>query len=428
MKRSFNRIMTGALLAMLLSTSIVFAQNVEPPLNIKRSVYTAKQKNKTTPTAKIGRQDARARLSGIVSANGRAMASEKRTLKRERDLSVRAAAAPAYKAAAAPSAQSLGTGGGDVVEDEPNDTVAQAVSLPVNIFGSIRFDDDVDFFAFQGLAGEQVTVEAFAARLAGSELVAEIAIFDSTGDLLGFSIGDEVNDPIIRYVPPSNEVLIVGITDADDFGGFDFEYLLNITRGLDVEEDEPNDRNAQPVVEPGFTIFGEISNRTDVDFYSFVASAGQTLIVDVDAEVLGSRLDPEINLSDPQTGAEFFYNDQYDDDDSRFNIVLPYTGRYVIGIGAFASNSTGFYRLNASLVPGSGAPIITSVTKLAKKLIEVQGTGFGSGARVEVNGKARKTTRISSGTLRAKVKIKVGDSVTVSNPPDDRRSNPLIVQ
>jgi hypothetical protein len=371
----------------------------------------------------IGREDARARLGEV----NKAIASHKRALNRESGSEMRAAA-PTYSAAAAPRIQSFGTGGGDITEDEPNDSVAQAVSLPVNVFGRIRFIQDVDFFAFQGLAGEQITLEAFAARYAGSELVAEIALFNSAGALLSFSIGDEVSDPIIRYVPAADEVLIVGITDADSFGGIDFEYLLNITRGVDVEEDEPNDRVAQSVRDPGFTIFGEISNRRDVDFYSFVASAGQTLIVDVDAEVIGSRLDPEINISDPQTGAEFFYNDQHDGDDPRFNIVLPYTGRYVIGIGAFASNSGGFYRLNASLVPASGAPIITGVTRLEKKLIEVQGSGFAPGARVWVNGKARKTTRLDSGTLRAKVKARVGDTVTVSNPPDDRRSNPLIVQ
>jgi hypothetical protein len=143
---------------------------------------------------------------------------------------------------------------------------------------------------------------------------------------------------------------------------------------------------------------------------------------------LGSRLDAEANLSDPQTGSEFFYNDQLDGDDPRFNIVLPYTGRYVIGVGAFNSNSTGFYRLNISVLESAGAPVLTSVTKLAKKLIEVTGAGFTTGSRVEVNGETRKTTFINSGTLRAKVKARVGDAVTVSNPPDNRRSNPLLVQ
>jgi hypothetical protein len=100
----------------------------------------------------------------------------------------------------------------------------------------------------------------------------------------------------------------------------------------------------------------------------------------------------------------------------------------VIGIGAFNTNSSGFYRMNISVVTGAGAPLITRLTRLAKKSLEVEGAGFGPGTRVEVNGVARKTTFINSGTIRAKVKVKAGNVVTVSNPPDDRRSNPLVFQ
>ncbi|MCY0725541.1 hypothetical protein OVW19_27780, partial [Klebsiella pneumoniae] len=65
---------------------------------------------------------------------------------------------------------------------------------------------------------------------------------------------------------------------------------------------------------------------------------------------------------------------------------------------------------------------------LSKKFLQVTGTGFTNGARVEVNGRSRKTTVTGSGTLRAKVKARAGDVVTVIIPPDQRRSNPLILQ
>jgi hypothetical protein len=57
----------------------------------------------------------------------------------------------------------------------------------------------------------------------------------------------------------------------------------------------------------------------------------------------------------------------------------------------------------------------------------VVGTGFSEGTVIEVNSRRVKTSIITSGTLRAKAKVKVGHVVTVANPPDDRRSNPLIV-
>ena len=282
--------------------------------------------------------------------------------------------------------------------------------------------------AFRALPGQQITVEAFAARLTSSDLIPEIALFDSTGHLLLQDVGDELTDPLIRYTPDRDDVLIVGIADVDDLGDARSDYLLNVTRGIDIAETEPNNTVAQSLSELPATIFGEINGASDLDFYSFAGNAGDTLIVDVDAEVLGSRLDPEINLTDSASGVEYFFNDQYDDNDSRFNIVLPQTGRYVIGIGSFEGGSRGFYRMNASMVPGLGAPVITSVTRLAKKSAEVVGSGFSEGTVIEVNSDRVRTSIISSGTLRAKAKVKVGHVVTVANAPDDRRSNPIIVQ
>ena len=423
---SLKRAIAATAAALVLTATFVTAQDNDPLL--KRHAAAEKLYRRDTPTVEIGRGPAFQRLRGEISLASR-VNQENRTLRRRAAGREQVSAfARKNQVPSAPSIRSFGTGGGDRNEVEPNDTVAQGVSLPVNLFGTISVTFDTDYFAFQALAGQQINVEAFAARIADSDLIADIALFDANGNLLTSSLGGVTEDPLIRFTPTQDQVLIVGITDADDLGGRRFDYLLNITRGVDVDETEPNGVTAQNVAELPATIFGEISARTDVDFYSFTATAGQTLIVDVDAEVIGSPLDAEVNLSDPQTGAEFFYNDQNDGDDPRFNIVLPYTGRYVIGVGAFNSNSAGYYRMNVSLVDGAGAPVITQITRPSKKLIEVSGAGFVAGARVNVNGVDRATTFVSSGTLRAKVKARSGDAVTVANPPDDRRSNPLIVQ
>ncbi len=427
--QSLKRKISTALMTILLSFGLVIAQ--EPPLKITRPQNIDKINSRTITPLELEKDSAFRRLNREEgkqelnfekkSNNQRSDINKANTLKKVR------AAAQASNFSEIGS-QSLGTGGGDIDEIEPNGTIAQAVSLPVNIFGKMGFDGDIDFFAFQGLAGQPVVIESFATRLQRSDMVADIALFNSSGELLARNIGDENDDPLIRFTPTTNDVLIVGIADIDDFGGSSYQYVLNLTRGVDVNEQEPNGQQAQSLSSVPATVFGNIEGRNDVDFYSFIGSLGDTLIVDVDAEVLGSRLDSEINLSDPQSGAEFFYNDEYDGSDSRFNIVLPYSGRFVIGVGSFQSNSTGFYRLNISVVSGSGAPIITSVTRTAKKQIEITGTGFTNGVKVEVGSVRRKTTVVSTGVLHAKVKARVGDVVTVINSPDDRRSNPLVIQ
>lgn len=410
-----------ALGALLLTATFVAAQSQESLLKITGPGDVEKQYSRSGLPAQLTREMVFDRINPIRQTS-------RLKTRRSGDDSMRTASLEGRTPASAPMLLSFGTGGGDINEVEPNDLTAQGVSLPVNVFGGILINGDVDFFAFRALAGQQITIEPFAARLPESQLIAGITLFDSTGALLAARVGDENTDPVIRYVPTRDEVLVAGISDADSLGGRSFDYVLNITRGIDVDEREPNDRTAQNIRDLPATIFGDIAARNDVDFYSFTAVAGQTLIVDVDAEVLGSRLDSEINLLDPETGVEFFYNDQYDGDDSRFNIVLPYTGRYVIGIGSFNSNSSGFYRLNASLVSSIGAPLITSVTRLSKKFIEVAGTGFTEKSVVEVNSSPRRTTFIGERTLRAKIKSRPGDVVTVSNPSDNRRSNPLVIQ
>jgi hypothetical protein len=423
--QSFNRSLVATVSALVLTASFVAAQDNDILPEIKRPRSHSKDNTRVTPSVKLDKS----LVFDRIASTGGVRPVEKNLEKDKVRTFNKAARKPRnWQAASSITVQGFGTGSGDIFEIEPNDNIAQSVSLPVNIFGEIRVDGDVDFFAFQGLAGQPVAIEPFAARLRNSVLIADIALFDSAGRLITSDFGDEEVDPLIRFTPTSNEVLIVGIADAEDFGGRDFDYVLNITRGSDVEEVEPNGTRSQSLGQLPLTVFGEIDGRTDVDFYSFFADAGQTLIVDVDSEVFSSGLDPEINLTDPETGLEYIYNDQSDGDDPRFNIVLPYTGRYVIGVGAFDSNSDGFYRLNVSIVSSSGAPVVSGARILSKKFLEVTGTGFTNRASVEVNGRSRKTTIIDSGTLRAKVKARAGDVVTVIIPPDDRRSNPLIVQ
>jgi hypothetical protein len=419
-KQSINRVSVLALSILLLNFSFVMAQ--EPALKITRPAGLEKTKNSNTLTANLERDSAFRRMSqeNILSTqakNRNRSATDKQAVWEK-----------IFQVASAATVQSLGAGGGDINEVEPNNQIAQSVSLPVNVFGKVGFDSDVDYFSFQAFAGQQIVIEPFATRLSRSDLIADIALFTASGQLIKRSFGDESEDPLITYTPLQNEILIAGISDVDDFGGSSYSYVLNITRGVDVDEVEPNDRTAQELPALPVTVFGDVNKRPDVDFYSFTGTAGQTLIVDIDAEVFGSAVDAEINLTDPSTGLEFFYSDQFDSDDPRFNIVLPYTGRYVIGVGSFGSLSKGFYRLNATLITQTGAPLITQVTRLAKKLVEVEGTGFSLGTIIEVNGVVRSTSTITPNVLRAKGKIRVGDIVTVINPPDSVRSNPLLVQ
>ena len=432
MKANYSKysqcVTASVVVALLVSATLAAGQGDDVSLKVHRPSPVLKQYDRIAPPAELDRSAAFGRLKPGENSGRRVASKPEREGHNRAGRDGNASLSKSFKAASAITTQSFGTGGGDVFEDEPNGVVAQGVSLPVNVFGEISRNSDVDYFAFQALAGQEITVEAFAARLRRSELIADIALFTSTGTLLDSEDGDEDDDPVLRYTPAVTQVLVVGIAGGDDSGGSSSEYILNITRGRDVEEDEPNERTAQSLPQLPVTVFGDVDGQNDVDFYSFVASAGQTLIVDIDAEVFGSDLDSEIILADPLSGVEFIYNDQHDGDDSRLNIVLPFTGRYVVGVGASDSDSRGYYRLNLSLVPALDAPIVADLSRPSKKLLEVGGARFRSGSVIELNGRAVSTTYVNPNRLRTKVKVKAGMVVTVSGPPDGRRSNPMIVQ
>jgi hypothetical protein len=324
---------------------------------------------------------------------------------------------------------SVGTGSGDINEVEPNDQVAQNVFMPANIAGLVNPTRDQDFYAFPCFSGEQINIEAFASRIAGSLLVADIALFDSAGNLITESVGDGVNDPLIQVVATTNGTMIAGITDAGGFGGSHYVYLLSIDGGVDVDEVEPNSSTPQALPASDATVFGQVNSSSDTDLYSFNGTQGQTIIVDVDAALFGSTLVSALTLTDPATGIQYFRSDHDDANDPRFNIVLPFTGPYVIGVAPIDGSPGGFYRMNLSFVPGDGSPVVTSATHSKPKVIAVTGAGFDSiNSIAEVNGNQVATGIDNNHSLRAHSKARPGAVVTVANLPDLRRSNPILVQ
>jgi hypothetical protein len=324
---------------------------------------------------------------------------------------------------------SVGTGSGDINEIEPNDQVAQNVFMPANIGGQINPSGDQDFYAFPCFSGEQINIEAFASRIPGSQLVADLALFDSAGNIITESVGDGVNDPLIQTVATSNGIMIAGITDAGGFGGSHFVYLLSIDGGVDVDEVEPNNSTPQALPASNATVFGQVNSSSDTDLYSFNGTQGQTIIVDLDAALFGSSLVAALTLTDPATGIQYFKSDHNDGNDPRFNIVLPFTGPYVIGVVPIDGSTNGFYRMNLSFVPGDGSPVVIGATHSKPKVITVTGGGFDPiNSIAEVNGNQVATGIDSGHSLRAHSKARPGAVVTVANLPDLRRSNPILVQ
>lgn len=338
-----------------------------------------------------------------------------------------------------------GTGLGDIFEDEPNDSVAHILDdIPVNVVGETTFADDIDFFAITASAGEQVRLEIIADRIFGASIDSFLYVLDEDGETTLASNDDFFDgstDSFIRFSPPhtGSNVYFIAVTDFAGAGGSTFDYVLNVTiaDAPDLVEVEPNDTtpNADEIPIPGF-MFADAQFTDDFDVYFIEGFAGESVIVDVDAELFFSEMDPVVEIYD-DGGGFLFGVDDTDGFDPRFNIVLPYTGLYFIGVfdAQGISTSSSYYSLNVSVQSGALAPRVTSFKFTNFTVLkQVRGFGFqtaGDGAYAELNSveinslnaPRKPTTAIK---VRPGVQTHRNDVVTVVNP-DGRRSNPGVI-
>jgi murein DD-endopeptidase MepM/ murein hydrolase activator NlpD len=130
--------------------------------------------------------------------------------------------------------------------------------------------------------------------------------------------------------------------------------ITNEAPPSDCVDPIPNDAvtEAQPLPlnQP---VSGQICPAGDVDFFRFDGTAGQQVAFDVDAQSLGSALDPYLYLYDASGGLIVGQDDEvpYEQIDPRLGYTLPQDGSYYLKIKAWnhpgAGGSNFFYTLRA---------------------------------------------------------------------------------
>jgi sugar lactone lactonase YvrE len=156
------------------------------------------------------------------------------------------------------------------------------------------------------------------------------------------------------------------------------ERLSQRVRAITVAESEPNDSAsvANPVV-VGDVITGTINPTNDEDWFAVTLTAGTVVDLDVDAEVLGSPLDPILGLINPAADTLLAFNDDSDGLDSHITFQITTTARYFVAIADFsgAGSSSHSYTLKiTTLAPGPGDPTTLFASSLGVPF------GFAAGA------------------------------------------------
>ena len=137
-----------------------------------------------------------------------------------------------------------------------------------------------------------------------------------------------------------------------------------------MDETEPNDFDSPDALEIGQTARGAIDPDTDEDVWRFEGTAGQNIVIDVEAAGKGSFLDsvlilsPDRDLDEDGVPDEIVdFNDDFGDSlDSRLEVTLPETGGYLIQISdAFEQGGPDFfYEMGLSLATNTASNLGTT--------------------------------------------------------------------
>lgn len=343
--------------------------------------------------------------------------------------------------------RSAGTGGGDMLETEPNDEFSYAnfcPDVPFECVGIINNNTDYDFTKVPLTAGQIVEVDVFADMLYfTSPLDPFLYVCAYDGSVLAYNddynFPSNLNSEVIFTAPYTGDYYFV-VRSATFHGGSSYDYIIAvwpvsgpIFTASNVEI-EPNDiiGQADPITLPGVKI-GQIGYAGDVDYSWFTAPAGATVVVDLHAYLYQTGLDAMIDVYSA-SGVQIFHADDMDSRDPRFNFVIPASGAYALKVSDYYGNGAPghFYLMSVSLQDGTDSPGISKLkfttTGLLKKVV---GWNFApGGAQVEVVGIPVNTipSAVNPTTvlkLKPRAAVPAVGAVTVLNS-DGRRSNPAM--
>ncbi|GBC77222.1 putative subtilase-type serine protease [bacterium HR08] len=255
-------------------------------------------------------------------------------------------------------------------EMEPNNTLATAnlITPDVTVIGTLTPTGDVDVFAFEGSAGQQVTIDVDAQSLTPkSPADTVVTLYDGNGRPLAENDDESVDtrDSLLRFTLPAAGRYAFQIRDAAGRGGPSFAYRarVTLTGGAPpgrIIESEPNNSLAQAnAITPNATIRGTLDPTGDVDFFSFQAAAGQRVRVDIAAKRLTppSAADTVVALFD-SSGRKLAENDDRASGqlDSLLEFTLPAPGRYFFSVRDFGNKGGPAFTYEATVTLTGGAP------------------------------------------------------------------------
>ena len=189
-------------------------------------------------------------------------------------------------------------------EIEPNNAREQASAVELNqvVNGRTNPGADIDWFKFQGKAGQRLLVSCMARRL-DSRLDAALELYNSAGKRLDFARRNQSGlDPLLDISVPADGEYFVKLYDFTYAGGEEYPYRLSFTSGPYIDFVLPAsgipDSNAQ------YTIYGRNLPGGKPAGISSQGHPLEKLTVNFALPTIGDMLDPQVKLEPFSAGID----------------------------------------------------------------------------------------------------------------------------
>ncbi len=205
----------------------------------------------------------------------------------------------------------------EVVRTKANNTLETALPLAIgSICNATMTKRAVDFYSFQGVKGQAVSIDCAAVGI-DSRLTPVLILADGKGaDLRVNRTGG-----VIDFTPPADGTFVIKVSDLTYQGGERHFYRLALQKGpaepqpqtqtvsamswppvglaatAPAKETEPQNKITLPC-----DIAGAFFPAADVDTYEFTAKKGETWWVEVASERLGLNTDPFVLVQQVKDG------------------------------------------------------------------------------------------------------------------------------
>lgn len=189
-------------------------------------------------------------------------------------------------------------------EVEPNNTREQASAVEINhvVNGRANPGADIDWFKFQGKAGQRLLVSCMAKRL-DSRLDAALELYNAAGKRLDFARRNQSGlDSLLDISIPADGEYFVKLYDFTYAGGEEYPYRLSFTSGPYIDFILPAsgipDSNAQ------YTIYGRNLPGGKPAGITSHGRPLEKLTVNYSLPAIGDLLDPQVKLESFSAGID----------------------------------------------------------------------------------------------------------------------------